>query len=129
MNAATKYVPLRALTAKRSDRAKREFYGASDSENCARVLRAMAKHPPCTLTWVHVRKFVESLPAMVRAEAQTAFAVGADIELRNRASELDYAEQMERGRVLTAWATRCELNSTQAEAMELVRRAGKGQPS
>ncbi len=127
MNAAVaNHIPLRKLTAARSGRAKREYYNCTDQANAQRVLGAMAKHAPGTLTWTHVRRMVESLPAVVRAEAQTAFAVAADIELRDRASELDYAEAIQRGRVLEYWATRCELPSTQAEAMELIRRAVKG---
>jgi hypothetical protein len=118
--AAAHTIPLRALTSGRSGRAKREYYGATDAENAERVMRLIAQHGPA-VTWVQVRRMVESLPQIVAA----AFALGADIDPCGRASQLDYAEAMERGCVLESWARECELPSTQAEAMELIRRAVK----
>jgi hypothetical protein len=128
MNAVASRVPLRALTSGRSGhRAKWEYCGATDAHNAKRVMRLISHHGP-NVTWAQVRKFVESLPQIVAAEAQTAFALGADIDPCGRASQLDYAEAMERGCVLESWARDCEFLSTRDACMELVRRAVKRAP-
>lgn len=124
MNAVANTIPLRALTAGRSGRAKREYYGADDARNCERVMRLIAQHGPA-VTWPQVRRFVESLPQIVAAEAAAAFALAENIDPRGRASQLDYAETIERGCVLEAWARECEYLSTRDTCMELVRRAVK----
>jgi hypothetical protein len=124
MNTATADMraPLRQLTARRCERAAREYYGATDRENCERVLKLIALRAPGT-TWVHVRKFCAQLPHVVRIERDAARAIADDIDPIDAKSQAAYRDATKRAAVLSAWGKQCEFVSTQTECLELVRRA------
>jgi hypothetical protein len=124
MNAATDLrAPLRQLTARRSERAAREYFGATDRANCDRVLKLIALRGWTGTTMVHVRKFCEKLPHVVRIERDAALAVAADIDPIDAKSQALYRDNIQRAHVLSTWAEQCTFVSTQEACMALVRRA------